>query len=76
MLTADFAPHELEFLRRDHAHRRLGFADREVQGWFKALGMKSVAAETLAPHSGEGKLTVMVWLAAAPLMSRRRTEAA
>jgi ArsR family transcriptional regulator len=76
LLIADFAPHELEFLRRDHAHRRLGFADREVQGWFKALGMKSVAAETLAPHSGEGKLTVMVWLASAPLIARRKTEAA
>jgi ArsR family transcriptional regulator len=75
LLIADFAPHELEFLRRDHAHRRLGFSDREVQGWFKALGMKPVAAETLAPH-GEGKLTVMVWLASAPLVARRRTEAA
>ena len=76
LLIADFAPHELEFLRQDHAHRRLGFSDREVQGWFKALGMKPIAAESLAPRSGEGKLTVMVWLAAAPLTARRRAEAA
>ena len=31
ILIADFAPHELEFLREEHAHRRLGFSDREVQ---------------------------------------------
>ena len=50
LLIADFAPHELEFLRAEHAHRRLGFSDREVQGWFKTLGMKPVAAESLAPR--------------------------
>ena len=40
LLVADFAPHELEFLRSDFAHRRLGFSDREVQGWFAAAGLK------------------------------------
>ena len=45
ILIADFAPHELEFLREEHAHRRLGFADREVQSWFKAAGLKPLAAE-------------------------------
>ncbi|MEI9930021.1 MAG: methyltransferase domain-containing protein [Rhizomicrobium sp.] len=36
LLIADFASHDLEFLRTDFAHRRLGFSDREVQGWFQA----------------------------------------
>ena len=27
LLVVDFAPHDLEFLREEHAHRRLGFAD-------------------------------------------------
>ena len=26
LLVVDFAPHDLEFLRDEHAHRRLGFA--------------------------------------------------
>ena len=26
LLVVDFAPHDLEFLREEHAHRRLGFA--------------------------------------------------
>ena len=41
LVIADFAPHELEFLRDDYAHRRLGFSDREVQGWFAAAGLEA-----------------------------------
>jgi ubiquinone/menaquinone biosynthesis C-methylase UbiE len=63
ILTVDFAPHPLEFLRDEHAHRRLGFSDREVQGWFKAHGLKPLAAESFAPQSGAQTLTVMLWLA-------------
>ena len=78
VLIVDFAPHELEFLRAEHAHRRLGFSDREVQGWFKAIGLKPVAAEALAPRSGSQTLTVMMWLAetASAVHRRRKAEAA
>jgi len=78
VLIADFAPHELEFLRTDHAHRRLGFSDREVQLWFKSAGLKPLAAEALVPRSDSETLTVMVWLAETPGASayRKRTEAA
>lgn len=65
VLIADFAPHELEFLRTEHAHRRLGFSDREVKGWLSMAGLKPVAVETLAPSAESEKLTVMVWLAQA-----------
>ena len=33
LLIVDFAPHQLEILRAEHAHRRLGFADEEVVDW-------------------------------------------
>src|SRR5262249_5290043 len=36
LLLVDFAPHELEFLREEHAHRRLGFSDAEVAEWCRA----------------------------------------
>src|SRR5262249_49804514 len=74
ILIADFAPHTLEFLREEHAHRRLGFSDREVQGWFKTAGLKPQAAEALSPRSSEG-LTVMVWLATVPETTARRNKA-
>lgn len=57
IVIADFAPHELDALRTEHAHRRLGFSDGEVQGWLRAAGLKP--AQTVA-LPGE-KLTVCLW---------------
>ncbi len=68
LLIVDFAPHELEFLRTDFAHRRLGFSDRDVQTWFRAAGLESKVSETIA--SGAGKLTVKIWLARSPAKSQ------
>ncbi len=64
VLIADFAPHELEFLRSDFAHRRLGFSDREVESWFASAGLRPQSSEAIAPPSQTGgKLTVKIWLA-------------
>ncbi len=62
LLIADFAPHGLEFLRDEDAHHRLGFSDREVEGWFAAAGLKSAGTDTIAPPADK-KLTVKLWLA-------------
>jgi ArsR family transcriptional regulator len=64
LLIADFAPHALEFLRDDYAHRRLGFSDREVEGWFAAAGLTPAGADTIAPPgASRDTLTVKLWLA-------------
>src|SRR3954469_7620292 len=65
LVIADFAPHELEFLRDDYAHRRLGFSDREVAGWFASAGLAAGTGVTIAPREAGAKLTVKVWLATA-----------
>ena len=63
ILIADFAQHDLEFLRQDFAHRRLGFSDKEVQGWFQAAGLQLVASDAIAPPAeSTGMLTVKIWL--------------
>lgn len=61
ILIADFAPHELEFLRSDFAHRRLGFSDSEVESWFRAAGLNGIAAENFAPPNDHA-LSVVIWL--------------
>lgn len=72
LLISDFAPHELEFLRDEHAHRRLGFSDDEVKSWCQASSLDLVATETLSPQSGETqKLTVKIWMCVAPHSLRR-----
>lgn len=67
LLISDFAPHDLEFLRERHAHRRLGFSDDEVRSWCRASGLALADVETLTPGPGEAKnLTVKIWVATAP----------
>lgn len=65
ILIVDFAPHELEFCRTELAHRRLGFPDSEVQGWFEAAKLHPQSSESIAPHEQDQKLTVKIWVAAA-----------
>lgn len=35
LIVADFLPHREESLREQHAHRRLGFSDRELASWLR-----------------------------------------
>ena len=65
LLIADFAPHALEFLRDDYAHRRLGFSDREVEGWFASAGLKTGRQRDHRAAASAEKLTVKLWLATA-----------
>ncbi len=61
LLIIDFAPHELERLREEHQHRRLGFADDEIRRWLTDAGLTPSAVVALPPDS-EG-LTVSIWTA-------------
>jgi ubiquinone/menaquinone biosynthesis C-methylase UbiE len=64
LLVIDFAPHELEFLREEHAHRRLGFASETVSQWMKLAGLDLVSHTNLAPpRDSEGRIAVSLWLA-------------
>jgi ArsR family transcriptional regulator len=59
LVIVDFAPHRLEQLRADHAHRRLGFADDEVTSWCREAGLETAAVQTLEGNP----LTVKIWVA-------------
>jgi ArsR family transcriptional regulator len=62
LLIADFAPHDLDFLREEHQHRRLGFSHEQVSAWLRDCGLEVEKIVDLAPQAG-GKLTVTLWLA-------------
>jgi SAM-dependent methyltransferase len=65
--VVDFAPHDLEFLRDEHAHRRLGFAPDTVAAWISAAGLDPVRQDTLAPEApSDGKIAVSLWLGRDP----------
>jgi len=60
LLIVDFAPHSLEFLREEHAHRRLGFSDAEIRDWCDGAGLGELRIATLAPKKRD-ELTVKIW---------------
>jgi SAM-dependent methyltransferase/DNA-binding transcriptional ArsR family regulator len=67
LLVVDFAPHDLEFLRDEHAHRRLGFPPETVSGWLAAAGLDVERQLTLAPEAAsDGKIAVSLWLGRDP----------
>lgn len=59
VIVVDFAPHNLEYLRDDQAHRRLGFSDAEVSGWLSQVGLKS----DQVIHLKGTELDLSIWVA-------------
>jgi ubiquinone/menaquinone biosynthesis C-methylase UbiE/DNA-binding transcriptional ArsR family regulator len=62
LIIADFAPHSLEFLREQHQHRRLGFAEPEIERWLSEAGLSEFRVASLPPSRADG-LTVKIWTA-------------
>lgn len=65
LLIVDFAPHELEILRLNHAHKRLGISQETMEQWMKTAGLSLKLTKTLLKNkkSGEPSLSVQIWLA-------------
>ncbi|MDP6429852.1 MAG: metalloregulator ArsR/SmtB family transcription factor [Rhodospirillales bacterium] len=59
VVVVDFARHDLEELRDEFQHRRLGFDDAGMSGWFAAAGLGEEPPIRLAGAA----LTVVVWSA-------------
>lgn len=63
LIIVDFAPHGLDFLRAEHAHMRLGFADRQIEEWLTEAGLDLEEAQEFEPRaSARAGLTVKLWV--------------
>lgn len=62
LLIADFAHHDLEIMREQYQHRRLGVLDEDMADWFAQAGLDAIASLDLPPQK-PGGLTVKIWLA-------------
>jgi len=64
LVVADFAPHDLEFLREQFAHRRLGIAHYDMVAWAEAAGAKISLHEQLSPpaHLAQAGLSAAFWV--------------
>ncbi|APH72798.1 ArsR/SmtB family transcription factor [Aquibium oceanicum] len=64
LLIVDFAPHEMEFLRDEHAHVRLGFTERQIADWLEEASLDLETTLEFEPQGIAGEnLTVKLWLA-------------
>jgi ubiquinone/menaquinone biosynthesis C-methylase UbiE/DNA-binding transcriptional ArsR family regulator len=70
ILIVDFAPHDLEFLRTEHAHRRLGLSQEQMNGWAGNAGLEVLSMRDFPSDSKERGLTVCLW----HLGDRNRTD--
>ena len=57
VLVVDFAPHDLENLRSEHTHFRLGFSNKEISSFFRQAGLANVYSKNLPGNP----LTVVLW---------------
>jgi ubiquinone/menaquinone biosynthesis C-methylase UbiE len=65
LFVIDFAPHDLEFLRTEHAHRRLGFAAAEISEALEEAGLvEPVSCAVTGDRSTQ--LSVTIWQARDP----------
>ena len=70
VLIADFAAHDREDLRTEHAYARLGFSDDSMKRWLTASKLDLVQTRTL----DGGELTVKIWVARKPAISSLRAD--
>ena len=61
MLIVDFAPHDLEFLRSEHAHRRLGLSQAQMADWAAAANLTVASVAEFPSQTSERGLTVCLW---------------
>ncbi|RYE07936.1 MAG: metalloregulator ArsR/SmtB family transcription factor [Hyphomicrobiales bacterium] len=61
MLIVDFAPHDHEFLRTEHAHRRLGLSEGQMAGWARSAGLRVAHLTSFPPTNTAEGLTVCLW---------------
>ncbi|MBO6728851.1 MAG: metalloregulator ArsR/SmtB family transcription factor [Maricaulis sp.] len=65
LLIVDFAPHQLETLREEQHHRRLGFSDEEMGEIIERAGLKLAQQVELHPMDKDNQLTMKIWTAEA-----------
>ena len=63
LVIVDFAPHQIEFLRDEHAHVRLGFSDGQIGDWLADADLDLKETLDFQPSGENHHLTVKLWLA-------------
>lgn len=71
LVVVEFAPHTLEHLRTDHAHRHLGVSESDLERWADKAGLAVRSAKTFRSPDGDKGIAVMVWSADSQKSAKR-----
>ncbi len=71
LVVVEFAPHNLERLRTEHAHRHLGVSEQDLVRWAEKAGLAARPARTFRSPDGENGISVMVWSADAQTSAQK-----
>ncbi len=71
LVVVDFAPHTLEHLRTDHAHRHLGVSEEDLERWGEKAGLAVKSAKTFRSPDGDKGIAVTVWSADSQKSTKR-----
>ncbi len=71
LIVVDFAPHTLERLRSEHAHRHLGVSEADFQRWAEKAGLSVKAARTFRSPGGDKGVAVTLWTADSQKTTKR-----
>lgn len=71
LIVVDFAPHTLEHLRSEHAHRHLGVSEADFQRWAEKAGLSVKAARTFRSPGGDKGVAVTLWTADSQKTAKR-----
>lgn len=71
LVVVDFAPHTLEHLRTDHAHRHLGVSEDDLERWGEKARLAVKSAKTFRSPDGDKGIAVTVWSADSQKSTKR-----
>jgi len=71
LVVVEFAPHTLEHLRTDHAHRHLGVSEADLERWGEKAGLAVKSAKTFRSPDGDKGIAVNVWSAESQKSTKR-----
>lgn len=73
LVVVEFAPHTLEHLRAEHAHRHLGVSEQDLARWAEKAGLAVRSCKTFGAPTGEKGISVTVWSADSQKAARDAT---
>jgi ubiquinone/menaquinone biosynthesis C-methylase UbiE len=77
IILLDLVPHEQEWMRKEMAHRWLGFDRGVIEKWFRAAGVTQVEFELTGSYAGgksnrNGKRAVEIFVARAMMADKKK----